>query len=174
MLRKSPVKKRAGPRPAGAGRTKSRKLRIEDYIPYLVNRAAIAMLSYSALDFQRHGLTAPQWRILAAVRGETTCRFGKLAEITSIEPSTLSRLLNGLQERGLVRRDRAPSDSRAVDVSLTAEGIRKVEDMLPFALEVNAGFLAGISKTDVETARRVLTAIYHNALRMEATRSESA
>jgi MarR family transcriptional regulator for hemolysin len=101
------------------------------------------------------------------------CRFGKLAELTSIEPPTLSRLLNVMQQDRLIRRRRVPTDSRSVDVSLTPLGIRKVEETMPFAMTVNDGFLNGINKADVSTTRRVLVQIYENVLKMESRRASA-
>lgn len=171
-LREVPV----GPRsnvtamPRKRAATKAAKLALDAYVPYLVNRAATAMLNYSALDFKKHGLTVPQWRILVVVWQAGVCRFGRLAELTSIEPPTLSRLLNAMQRSRLISKRRVRTDSRSVDVSLTLLGVRKVEETMPFALTVNERFLAGIDDADVDTTRRVLVHIHRNAAEMESRR----
>ena len=140
-------------------------LHIESYVPYLVNRAATAMLTYSALEFDKLGLTVPQWRILLTLRQHRECRFGELAKLTSIEPPTLSRLLNAMTKSRWVKRQRMEADSRSVNVSLTAAGTALFERSIPFAETVNAMYVEGLTKAEVTILRRALTTIYANVRR---------
>jgi DNA-binding MarR family transcriptional regulator len=135
---------------------------IESYIPYLVNRAATAMLNYSATQFEKHGLTVPQWRILLALRHHPECRFGELAKLTSIEPPTLSRLLNAMTKARLVRRQRVESDTRNVNVSLAPAGAALYEQTVPFAEFDNRLYVKGLSAADLTVLRRALATIYDN------------
>jgi DNA-binding MarR family transcriptional regulator len=143
-------------------------LHLESYIPYLVNRAATAMLNYSALEFEGLGLTVPQWRILFTLWGHRECRFGELAELTSIEPPTLSRLLAAMTKLRLVRRRRMPEDSRSINLSLTSTGSALFERSLPFAENCNQIYLAGLSADEREVLCRGLTRIYANVQRVRA------
>jgi DNA-binding MarR family transcriptional regulator len=45
-----------------------------------------------------------------------------LAEHERVSPPSMNRTLNGLEERGLVRRDPSPDDARKVVVSITEQG----------------------------------------------------
>ena len=149
--------KRRGAAPGG--------LHIESYVPYLVNRAATAMLNYSAVEFEQYGLTVPQWRILLTLSQHRECRFGELAKLTSIEPPTLSRLLNAMTKARWVKRTRIEEDTRSVNVSLTAAGVALFERTIPFAESVNDFYLDGLSEADVAVLRRGLAAIYANVQR---------
>ena len=139
-----------------------RDLQIESYIPYLVNRAATAMLNYSAHEFEKHGVTVPQWRILLTLWQHRECRFGELAQLTSIEPPTLSRLLNAMSKSRWVKRARIAEDTRSVSVSLTAAGAAHFEKTIPFAENVNRLYIEGLSKADLAVLRRTLATIYDN------------
>jgi DNA-binding MarR family transcriptional regulator len=150
--------------------TATRRLSIETYVPYLVNRAAIAMLTYSAGEFERFGLTVPQWRILLALWEHRDCRFGDLAKLTSIEPPTLSRLLTAMTRERLVRRTPVPTDSRSVNLSLTAEGVELFESTIGFAREVNRMYIEGVSRSDLAALRRALTQIHANVERQRERR----
>jgi MarR family transcriptional regulator, organic hydroperoxide resistance regulator len=149
--------KRRGPTAAG--------LHIESYIPYLVNRAATAMLNFSARQFEKHGLTVPQWRILLTLWQHRECRFGELAKLTSIEPPTLSRLLNGMTKSKWVKRERIEEDTRSVNVSLTAAGAALFEKTIPFAENVNNLYIDGLTAADLAVLRRSLVTIYDNVQR---------
>jgi MarR family transcriptional regulator, organic hydroperoxide resistance regulator len=135
---------------------------IESYVPYLVNRAATAMLNYSAREFEQFGVTVPQWRILLALWHHPECRFGELATLTSIEPPTLSRLLNAMTESKLVKRSPTASDSRSVTVSLTASGRAFYKKTIPFADDVNAQYTKGLTRSEISVLRRALAKIYQN------------
>src|ERR1017187_5658719 len=131
-------------------------LHIESYVPYLVNRAATAMLNYSALEFEKLGLTVPQWRILLTLWQHRECRFGELAKLTSIEPPTLSRLLKAMTKSRLVKRQRIETDTRSVNVSLTSAGTALFEKTIPFAEDVNGLYVKGLSVADLTVLKRAL------------------
>jgi DNA-binding MarR family transcriptional regulator len=142
---------------------------IESYVPYLVNRAATAMLNYSAREFEQFGVTVPQWRILLALWHHPECRFGELATLTSIEPPTLSRLLNAMTESKLVKRSPTAADSRSVTVSLTAAGRAFYKKTIPFADDVNAQYTKGLTRTEIAVLRRALAKIYQNVRELAQT-----
>jgi DNA-binding MarR family transcriptional regulator len=123
------------------------------------------MLNYSALEFEKLGLTVPQWRILLTLWQHQECRFGDLAKLTSIEPPTLSRLLNAMTKTCLVKRRRMEADSRSVNVSLTAAGVALFEKTIPFSERVNGLYIEGLSKADLAVLRRALATIYDNVQR---------
>ena len=67
-------------------------------------------------------LSIASWRVLAALSSNGGLRQTDLAELTSIDASTLSRLITRLVRDGLVRRTRSKQDSREVTVALTRQG----------------------------------------------------
>ena len=82
------------------------------YLPYLINRAGAALADSFSDQLLAHGITLSMWRVIAALHHKDAQRVGELAEMTSIEISTLSRLLGAMDRRGLVRRQRSPQDAR--------------------------------------------------------------
>ncbi len=136
----------------------------ENYLPFLVNRLAIALLAYSTPVMERRALTIPQYRILMVLRENPVCNFKQVAEFTRIEPPTLSRLLNTLEDAKLVRRKRSASDTRSVLVSLTRKGSAVAEKMIPFSKSVEEMALRGVKAADARTLRRVLTQMYESVL----------
>src|ERR1700742_3973804 len=74
-----------------------------NYVPYLLNRAAVGMVKSFARDLKQFGLDIQTWLILSALFSHAECKFGELSRITSIEVSTLSRIVTRLQQEGLLR-----------------------------------------------------------------------
>lgn len=136
---------------------------IDLYTPYLINRAAVAMVEYAAPGFENHGLTVPTWRILFALSEQGPCFVGDLLGYTSIEGPTLSRALLQLSRRHLIRRKRDPADGRFIKVTLTAAGRALVARSVPYALRCEQVYLKGLTQDEVATLRRAVTVIYENA-----------
>src|SRR5437763_4400311 len=85
-----------------------------------------------ALDAEleaEHGLTLSALEVLSrlAVAGGRHLRLSDLAEECGLSLSRISRIIDSLEERGLVERRAAESDARAVHAHLTEEGLRLVK-----------------------------------------------
>ncbi|WP_460233523.1 MarR family winged helix-turn-helix transcriptional regulator [Aurantivibrio plasticivorans] len=68
------------------------------------------------------GLTAPQILILQVIREKQEVTIGELASAVSLSQATVTTILDRLEKREFVRRERAQSDKRKVYASLTDEG----------------------------------------------------
>ncbi len=73
---------------------------------------------------QRHGLTGPQLVILQQIVRHRGVTVGRLADQVSLSPGTVTDILDRLQARGLVVRDRDPGDRRRVLVTVTPSARR--------------------------------------------------
>jgi MarR family transcriptional regulator, organic hydroperoxide resistance regulator len=135
---------------------------LQRYLPYLLNRAAIRITEAFQRELRKDDLSVVMWRVLAVLWHDGAMRLGALAEATSIEVSTLSRLITSMQTRVLVSRIRSTEDARAVEVDLTAEGRAIAERIVPMALQYETMALADMPAADGETLRRLLTRLYGN------------
>lgn len=68
------------------------------------------------------GLTAPQILLLNAIRNNDEVTIGKIANDISLSQATVTTILDRLEKRGLVYRERSTQDKRKVHVHLTEEG----------------------------------------------------
>ncbi|HMG48865.1 MAG TPA: MarR family transcriptional regulator [Allosphingosinicella sp.] len=109
------------------------------------------------------GATKAQWRVLARLhRSGGGLRQIELAEALDVEPITLCRMIDRLEEAGLVERRRDATDRRAWRIHLTKEAAPVLAKLEAMGLAFNADILAGIDDADREAARRVLARIRHN------------
>jgi DNA-binding MarR family transcriptional regulator len=92
-------------------------------------RVAVLRLSRRLRKHDLAGLTPSQLSTLASVGKLGPVRLGDLAATERIAPSTLTRLISVLEEKGLVHRDAAPGDARAFLVSLTGRGETVLEQI---------------------------------------------
>ena len=75
--------------------------RLTEAFPYLVTRVGVRMGELISRRLERYGSTLPMYRVMAALWQ----RLGDLSEMTTVEISTLSRLVGGLllSSRYLIR-----------------------------------------------------------------------
>jgi DNA-binding MarR family transcriptional regulator len=85
-------------------------------------RVAIARLSRRLRKHELAGLTPTQLSALATVEQAGPLRLGDLAAAERIAPSTLTRLVSVLEDRGYVERRAVPGDARAWTLVVTSRG----------------------------------------------------
>ncbi len=74
------------------------------------------------------GLTAPQILLLQAVRKLEGAAIGQLANEVSLSQATVTTILDRLERRGYIERERSTVDKRKVHVHLTDRGIEVLRD----------------------------------------------
>lgn len=110
------------------------------------------------------GVTRPQWQVLSLLRQYAGCNQGMLAELLEVEPISLGRMIDRLQEAGLVERRADPADRRAWRLFLTEKGDALVEQLRPCARETFDLALDGISEPDQAQLMALLARIRANLL----------
>jgi DNA-binding MarR family transcriptional regulator len=137
-------------------------LRLDGYLPYLINRAGISMAGHFGVVLRRAGVSLQDWRVLAALRERGGLRLTELAARTSIEISTLSRLVAGMEAAGLVSRERDSDDARAIAIRLTAAGDGLAARLTPAAEDLERTALAGFSEAEASLLKAQLERLYGN------------
>jgi DNA-binding MarR family transcriptional regulator len=135
---------------------------LEQGFPYLLARAGTRMGQAFSQELRRFKLTLTEWRVCASLHHRPHQRLSQLAEHTSTEPSTLSRLVEGMLQRGLLVRDRSGDDARALALSLTDDGRELTLRIIPLAQLFERVALAGLSSTQADALRAMLRTVYDN------------
>jgi MarR family transcriptional regulator for hemolysin len=111
------------------------------------------------------GVTRAQWKVLFRLTRQPGLRQIELADMLDIEPITLSRIVDRLEEAALVERVADPADRRAWRLHVTARAQPLVEKLRAVADEMIADAFAGIDPKDIEITRQVLARARQNACR---------
>jgi MarR family transcriptional regulator, organic hydroperoxide resistance regulator len=149
----------------------SAKLDLDNYLPYLVNRAGtIIAEQFGAEALAPYRLSIAMWRVMAVLAHTGGQRQIDLADLTSIEVSTLSRLVTRLVRMGIASRTRSASSTREVVVKLTAKGKAQVARLAPLAREYEEAAIVGVRPDELATVKSALHRIYAN---MKARQSAS-
>jgi MarR family transcriptional regulator, organic hydroperoxide resistance regulator len=140
---------------------------LDSYLPYLLNRAGARIATAFGEEMRPLGATLQMWRVLAALRERGGLRMGDLSDTTSIEVSTLTRLVDAMEKKKLVVRRRAPRDARVVTLHATPAGRRLTERIVPIAERYEDAALAGFSAADAERLKAALRRLYANMEALE-------
>ena len=138
-------------------------LDLDNYLPYLLNRVGFALVeSFTAVALKGHGLSIDMWRVLAALSNNGGQRQVDLSGMTSIDVSTMSRLVSRLVRHGLVTRSRSRTSNREVLVALSPKGRALVQKLIPIAIGLERNAAAGLSAKELAEAKRLLVRMYVN------------
>jgi MarR family transcriptional regulator, organic hydroperoxide resistance regulator len=139
------------------------KLDLDNYLPYLVNRVGtIIAEQFGGEALAPYRLSIAMWRVMAVLASRGGQRQIDLAGLTSIDASTLSRLVTRLMGLGIVSRTRSPSSTREVVVKLTAKGKTQVARLIPLAREYEAAAIAGVRPEELAALKNGLRRMYAN------------
>ena len=122
-------------------------------------RVAIARLSRRLRRHELAGLTPTQLSALATVERTGPLRLGDLAAAEGIAPSTLTRLVTALEERGYVERCPVPGDARASTLAITPQGHTVLERLRQEGTSVLAESLRTLTSAQLAALAAALPAL---------------
>jgi DNA-binding MarR family transcriptional regulator len=137
---------------------------LDDHLPYLINRiAALGVRSFSR-ELDKANITVPMWRVIAVLWTKGPQRQIDLSGLTSIDPSTFSRLIGALAKAKLVTRERSAATSREVTIAITARGLQLAQRFAPLAKQYEDAQFAGFSREERLLLKLLLKRIYENVM----------
>ena len=104
-----------------------------------------------------------QWIVVMLLGDGAAATAAELCRILVYDPGAMTRLLDRLEKKGVLRRVRAKDDRRTVRLELTAEGKRLSPKILEALVEVFNRLLRGFSKTEVRQLEDLLKRMVANA-----------
>jgi DNA-binding MarR family transcriptional regulator len=123
-------------------------------------RAVVGKLSRRLNSLARgSGLTPSQLSALGVITRQGPLRLSELAEIESVNPTMLSRVVAALDEAGLVRRRTDPDDRRAGLLEVTATGRRTHDRLRAERGRVLSAGLERLQPEDVDALEAALPAL---------------
>jgi DNA-binding MarR family transcriptional regulator len=122
-------------------------------------RVAIARLSRRLRHHELAGLTPTQLSALATVERSGPMRLGDVAAAEGIAPSTLTRLVTALEDRGYVERCAVPADARASTLTITTRGHEILERIRHESTAMLAQSLAMLAPTQIALLAEALPAL---------------
>ena len=92
------------------------------------------------------GVTRTQWRTLTTLKRHEGINQGGMAELLEVEPITLSRMIDRLEEANLVERRPDPADRRAWQIFLTPKALPILDQLRALAEDMVEAALYGLDE----------------------------
>ena len=108
------------------------------------------------------GATRAQWKALVTIDRNEGINQGALADLLEVEPITLCRMIDRLEESGMVERRRDPADRRAWQIFLTQAAQPVIAKLHGLADDLFEGALDGLAAPDRDALTASLNRIRDN------------
>lgn len=110
------------------------------------------------------GMSRAQWQVLSRVAKREGVNQATLADLVSVEPITICRMVDRLEALGLVERRPDPNDRRARLIHMTEAARPGLERMRSIAQALFAEALEGVTPEEEAILFRLLGRIHANLL----------
>ena len=119
------------------------------------------------------GLRVPEWRALAALYARRMCTMSELADLATIDRTTLTRTIDRMQEAGWLSRLADSEDMRVTRLELTAAGRKLFDKVWPAVQRLNELALAGLPRSEIQQLHKTLERMRANREDYVAERGET-
>ncbi len=138
------------------------KLKFDEDLLFLVHDTAQLMRRHVDRRARLHGMTRAQWAVLARLDRQPGLSQNELAHLIDVEPISIGRLVDRLEEGGFVQRSPDPADRRVWRLSLTDKATPILAEVAAFRVELNRTMSENIEPETLATVTRGLRDIRAN------------
>ena len=128
----------------------------------LVNRLRVEMIDALDRKLAQYDISAPQLIVLSSLANGEGTSAAALCKSISYDPGAMTRMIDRLEQRGLIRRVRDTGDRRLTNLQMTDEGKTLYPKLLEAKDEVQAQFLRGFSKEEIQMLEGLLNRMVAN------------
>jgi len=148
------------------------RLSPEDSVGYLMRKVMSSIRTQADAQLSTHDMTYAQWLPLFKLSLCTTApTVAGLARDLETDPAAMTRVLDRLEAKGLVARERSTTDRRVVQIALTPEGQAVAARVPPVLAEVLNGHLSDFTHEEWQQLLHLLRRMLANG---EARRQQQA
>lgn len=133
-------------------------------VGYLIKLANQVVMQNLDAELQYYDLTAPQWVPLLVLSKGRADTVAGCARAIDVDTGAMTRMLDRLETKGFVTRNRSQKDRRVVNVELTKAGVEIVKLIPPTICTVLNSHLRGFNQKEFETFKGLLGRFLHNGL----------
>ncbi len=139
----------------------------EDSIGRLMADVSGRMLAALDDELTDLGITGAQWVILMRIANSCTSTAAELCRFGRCDTGSMTRMLDRLEEKGLIRRLRSSKDRRVIFLELTDTGRNLYPLLPPVAIKVMNGHLKGFTRDELELLKSLLLRMRSNSSQNE-------
>jgi len=137
-------------------------LKLQDSAGYLIVNTGRKLTQNLTQLFQTHNLTSEQWSLLVSLHNEEGISQKELAERTEKDPANVTRILDQLERKGLVRRVTNPEDRRSFRMFVTEAGREAAVELMPVEAQFVQDILIDIPQAEIEAFKAFMQKVNRN------------
>ena len=138
--------------------------KIEDVILFQIEKTSKISKVYSQRDFDRLGLgiTIEQWILLKIIEEVDQISQKELAEKSLRDPASITRTLDLLSKKALIKREAIENNRRQYNIKLTSTGKKFVERNIGMVQKHRSKSVEGFTSEELKTLEGMLKRIQSN------------
>jgi len=107
-------------------------------------------------------ITVDQWVIMYELHEHDSLSQNQIGENTYKDAPTVTRIIDLLAKKGLVKRKMSSADRRKYFIELTGKGNKTIDALLPHVMEFRKRGWKSLRKADLETLNGILDKVFEN------------
>ena len=131
-------------------------------VGFLMGRARMSLLSSLDAQLERFGLTGIQFAVLKHLSEGTARTAADLCRVMFHDTGAMTRILDRLEHKGLVRRERCREDRRVVFLRVAPNGRALLPRLMAVGARVLEAHLAGFSQAEIDAFKGYLGRMIDN------------
>ncbi len=134
-------------------------MELEQCVNFVLTRAQNAVHQLFKAELAPYGVTPGQYGVLRCLWDQNGMTAKQLADRLSLDGSTITGILDRMEQKGLIERHTDPKDRRALKVVLTDQGWNLKEPLTKAIEEANRKALQSFSQEEAELLKKLLDEI---------------
>jgi len=135
---------------------------LDTSLGFIMARASMRYKNELGRRLKPYGVTPEQWVALHRLLEQGGLTQKELAERTAKDQPTITRILDKLEQKRLIRRSDSQADRRAFRIHLTGQGIQLLEQLMPVSQQVREEACRGITDRELAALTATLDRIWSN------------
>src|SRR5262245_29005 len=135
-------------------------------LAFAINDVARLLRTYADHEARAFGMTRAKWAVLARLDRFEGLKQAELADMLDLQPISLTRLLDGLSNNGLIERRPDPEDRRAKRLYLTPAARPLLEQLSTLGEELTEAAFAGLDEAEEAVLLERLSLVKENLRRV--------
>lgn len=136
---------------------------LRGFVGYVLRRVVSATNPLVTAALRDLGLRRQLFAVLTVITQYPGLKQSDLADALAIERPNMVKLVDELETDGLITRRRSTSDHRAYALEATTRGKGLQAQAFKRVVDLNKSLIRGLSRSDLESLRRILNVIEANA-----------
>jgi DNA-binding MarR family transcriptional regulator len=135
----------------------SGEFHLELFLPYRLSVLANRLSREFARRYQdEFGLSIPEWRVIAVLGAFAPLSSNEIGDKTEMDKAKVSRAVAALMKSGRIERAAHPTDQRLIQLTLSRQGRKIYEAIVPRALELEAALTESMSRKELAQIHELL------------------